>query len=243
MKGPVLKQDVEGKLSSRIPTHPPETENFAIEGVHKLNLEPAGRDGILYVPPAAVNIAAPLILFLHGAGDNATRFLPELRDEADRFGTVLLIPESRNPRSWDIIVDRHYSADVEFIDRALGYVFGGKKINPSKVAIAGFSDGASYALSLGLINGTLFSHILAFSPGFVASPVLQDNPAIFLSHGTYDRILPIDTCGRKVLQRLNDMGYRSRYLEFEDPEGHALLPKVVHDAMEYFLSYNPSTVA
>lgn len=37
---------------------------------------------------------------------------------------------------------------------------------------AGFSDGASYALSLGLPNGNLFSHIVAFSPGFMRAPTL-----------------------------------------------------------------------
>ncbi len=34
----------------------------------------------------------------------------------------------------------------------------------------GFSDGASYALSLGVPNGDLFTHIVAFSPGFMRLP-------------------------------------------------------------------------
>jgi predicted esterase len=34
----------------------------------------------------------------------------------------------------------------------------------------GFSDGASYALSLGLANGDLFTHVLGFSPGFMRVP-------------------------------------------------------------------------
>ena len=36
---------------------------------------------------------------------------------------------------------------------------------------SGFSDGASYALSLGAANGDLFTHIAAFSPGFMRPPV------------------------------------------------------------------------
>lgn len=37
---------------------------------------------------------------------------------------------------------------------------------------AGFSDGASYALSLGQPNADVFSHIIAFSPGFMRAPSL-----------------------------------------------------------------------
>jgi predicted esterase len=34
------------------------------------------------------------------------------------------------------------------------------------LAVSGFSDGASYALSIGPANGDLFTHVMAFSPGF-----------------------------------------------------------------------------
>ncbi len=40
-------------------------------------------------------------------------------------------------------------------------------MDAGRVGIGGFSDGASYALSLGLTNGDLFTHVLAFSPGFM----------------------------------------------------------------------------
>ena len=51
-----------------------------------------------------------------------------------------------------------YGSDIAFIDRALAQIFNRNAIDPSKVAIAGFSDGASYALSVGLTNGDLFTH-------------------------------------------------------------------------------------
>ncbi len=63
-----------------------------------------------------------------------------------------------------------FGPDVRFIDKALSKVFGSYRIDPSHLAVAGFSDGASYALSLGLPNGDLFSHIIAFSPGFMRAP-------------------------------------------------------------------------
>ena len=52
-------------------------------------------------------------------------------------------------------------------DEALVRVFATYPVDPTHLAISGFSDGASYALSLGLANADLFTHIVAFSPGFV----------------------------------------------------------------------------
>jgi predicted esterase len=63
-----------------------------------------------------------------------------------------------------------YGPDVDFINRSLQYVFDRYTVDPARLGIAGFSDGASYALSLGLPNGDLFSHIIAFSPGFMRPP-------------------------------------------------------------------------
>lgn len=58
-----------------------------------------------------------------------------------------------------------FGPDVLYLNKALHHVFNRYSIDPSRLAVAGFSDGASYALSLGVANGDLFSHIIAFSPG------------------------------------------------------------------------------
>ncbi len=55
----------------------------------------------------------------------------------------------------------------------------------------GFSDGASYALSIGLTNGDLFTHVVAFSPGFASPVTYTGKPPVFVSHGTHDEVLPI----------------------------------------------------
>ena len=80
-------------------------------------------------------------------------------------GAILISPQSRT-RTWDVIRDG-FGKDVESIDNALDSAFGTYNIDREHLAIGGFSDGASYALSLGLTNGQLFSHIIAFSPGFM----------------------------------------------------------------------------
>ena len=73
---------------------------------------------------------------------------------------IVLAPDLRG-RTWDMLL-REYGPDVAHLDRALGIVFARYPTDPGRIAIGGFSDGASYALSLGIANGALFSDILAF---------------------------------------------------------------------------------
>jgi phospholipase/carboxylesterase len=100
------------------------------------------------------------------------------------------------------------------------------------VAIGGYSDGASYTLSLGIANGDLFTHVLAFSPGFVAPPGRAGSPRIFVSHGTRDGWLPIERCSRRIVPQLERIGYEVRYREFEG--GHVVPPEIGREAADWF---------
>ncbi|MDB5263064.1 MAG: phospholipase, partial [Adhaeribacter sp.] len=117
--------------------------------------------------------------------------------------------------SWDIISGRQFGPDVIFIDQALVQAFDHYVIDTSRLAIGGFSDGASYALCLGLTNGDLFTHIIAFSPGFAHTLEKNGKPAVFISHGIHDQILPIEPCSRRIVPQLQRQGLRVNYQEFE----------------------------
>lgn len=95
----------------------------------------------------------------------------------------------------------------------------------SRVALAGFSDGASYALSLGIPNGNLFHCIIAFSPGCFRFPSRMGSPRIFVSHGTGDTVLPIAHCSRVLVPQLRRKGYAVQYNEFAGP--HVVPPDQV----------------
>ncbi|OMQ16227.1 hypothetical protein A7K94_0204005 [Modestobacter sp. VKM Ac-2676] len=116
------------------------------------------------------------------------------------------------------------------MDRALGEVFSRLRIDPARVAVAGFSDGATYALGLGLANGELFDRILAFSPGFVPPGPRSGQPAVFVSHGTADEVLPIDRTSRDLVPELRDDGYEVTYREFDG--GHAVPPEITQEAVD-----------
>jgi phospholipase/carboxylesterase len=196
-------------------------------GCHTLGLD-GMRDGAILVP-AGLDPAkpAPLIVALHGAGGIATQMLDLLAVSAERQGIIVLAPESRGS-TWDMI-QGGYGPDVAFIDRALTKIFQLHPIDPSRVALSGFSDGASYGLSLGVINGELFDHILAFSPGYMAPTSTADTPRIFVSHGVHDEVLPIDPCSRRIVPALRRAGYDVEYHEFDG--GHVVPPEMVERAM------------
>ncbi len=148
-------------------------------GSSALGLGPGSRDGLLYVPTGySPDTPSPLLVLLHGATGQASNWVNyEARAEARNL--VLLAPDSRSG-TWDLL-EGSYGVDVEFIDLALQHTFDRIRVDPTRVALVGFSDGASYALSLGVSNGDLFSHLVGFSPGFMlgVDPIVGRPPVSF----------------------------------------------------------------
>jgi phospholipase/carboxylesterase len=197
--------------------------------------EPLGleqvRDGVLYVPDTAEK-NAPLILFLHGAGGTGRRELRAVVAAADTVGAVIAAPDSRGP-TWDIIVSQEFGPDVDFFDRVLNDVVDRVDVDTDHLAIGGISDGASYALSIGVSNGDVFGSIVAYSPGFAVASETQGKPRIFISHGTQDQVLPIDQCGRRLAYGLDGDGYDVTYLEFDG--GHTVPPTVAEQGFRWWI--------
>ncbi|UEM21652.1 hypothetical protein JL100_002445 [Skermanella mucosa] len=194
------------------------------------------RFGLISVPPRyRPDRPAPLLVLLHGAGGEAGQAIGWLQPVADEAGLILLAPQSEGP-TWDVILGG-YGPDVKRIDDALAEVFRRFAIDPDRVAVGGFSDGASYALSLGLINGGLFRRVAAFSPGFAAPSGTDDHPAFYISHGTGDTVLPIDACSRRLVPRLQAAGFDVLYREFDG--GHTVPPYVAREAVGWLLDDTP----
>ena len=222
----------EGRLQARPVRTPAEA---APVGLQALGSNGGPDDGYLYVPAGnQKKDPVPLALLLHGAGEDARDGLAQLRGQADEAGLILLALSSCGP-TWDLILGRgQYGPDIAAIDRALEHAFSRCAVDPARVAIGGYSDGASYALSLGIANGDLFTHVLAFSPGFLAPASQVGSPRIFVSHGTQDRWLPIDSCSRKIVPQLELAGYEVRYHEFEG--GHVVPPVIAQEAASWLAS-------
>ncbi len=184
----------------------------------------AGWDGVLLVPASYDHARpAPFMLALHGATGTGERMIGRWRETAEAFGVVVLCPSSET-RTWDVLIGG-YGSDVARIDRALHEVFSRVHVDPAHCLIEGFSDGASYALGLGLANGDLFTHILANSPGFCWPPSLVGQPRVLITHGAQDQVLPIGATSRMLAPQLQFNGYDVTYQEFDG--GHQLTPEIM----------------
>jgi phospholipase/carboxylesterase len=196
-------------------------------GTRQLRL--AARDAILQLPADTASAPLPLIVLLHGAGGSGANILRRLGAAASESGVAVLAPDSR-AATWDAI-QGEIGPDVIFLNRALQRVFETTAVDPARVSVGGFSDGATYALTIGLINGDLFRRVVAFSPGFVVPGATHGKAKFFISHGTRDEILPIDRCSRRIVPAMQRAGYDVTYREFED--GHTVPPEIARDGFRF----------
>ena len=215
----------DGRLDSRPDQQP--TRPAHGPGVSRLDLGP-GAEVLVAVPPGDP-VPRPLLVFFHGAGGTAEQSLAAVGALAAARGVLVLAPTSAGS-TWDLIAGG-LGRDVAVLDAALAQVFATLPVG--RVALAGFSDGASYALSVGVANGDLATDVLAFSPGFVSSPGRYGRPRFWVSHGTQDQVLPVDRCGRRVSAELLADGYDVTYEEFAG--GHVVTPELVTAALDWWL--------
>ena len=198
-------------------------------GVQPLGLAD-GRDATLLVPANAPATPLPLLVLLHGAGGNGGNMIRRLGAAADDAGVAVLAPDSRDPRTWDG-VRGDLGPDVSFLNRAMARTLDLIDIDRNRLSIGGFSDGATYAITLGLINGDVFGRVVAWSPGFYVDVEVHGKPRFFVSHGRADEILPIDRCSRVLVPRLQKRGYAVTYREFDG--GHTMPPDVIREGLQF----------
>ena len=218
-----------GRLAFR---HSAPAANPLPRGRHWLGMSKE-KDTLLFVPDGldATRPVALLVLF-HGASGSAESILPFFLDHASAHQFLLLVPQSTLV-TWDLSLAGH-GPDLDCLERSLSKVATHFPLDPGRLGFAGFSDGGSYALSTGLSNGDLVSHILALSAGFMNVYKPVGKPAVFIAHSPEDEQLSIKTSGRKHVSILQEAHYDVDYLEFSGP--HVILPSVVEKAIAFFLT-------
>jgi phospholipase/carboxylesterase len=197
-----------------------------------LGLGQPGQDGMIQMPSKMPDGGVPLLVYLHGASQSSASMIRRVGPFAEEFGVALFCPDSRNT-TWDAIRGQ-FGEDVVFLNRALEHIFARLAIDPARLAIGGFSDGASYALSLGLANGDVFPKVVVGSPGFVMPAEAHGRARFYVSHGTADQILPIDQCSRVIVPRLRAMGLDVTYREFEGR--HELPAEIAREAFRWMMA-------
>jgi predicted esterase len=128
-------------------------------------------------------------------------------------------------------VQPRYGKDLKAIDTALADLFTKVAVDPARVGIMGFSDGATYALSVGTANPQLFRRVIAFSPGPAFLGKSAADQYVFISHGEDDHVLPYsNTRGNVARLRVKKVP-----VEFEKFSGGHEVPKDIKaKAMAFF---------
>jgi len=189
------------------------------------------RDGIVYVPKGyTAGHAMPLLTWLHGAGGSGN-VSPGLAALADEFGFIVLAPDSREWTWGSVLGD--WDPDLDFLQRAIRQTQERCAVDREKFWLGGFSDGASFSLSLGISYGNIFRRVYAGSPGIMQPIAANGKPPIFISHGTADTTMPIDQTSRKFVPRLKNLGYDVTYKEYEGR--HQLPPEILREAIEWLV--------
>ena len=224
---------LDGPLTGRLEFRPGAEPTAAPlpSGRHALRF-PEGREAVLVVPDGLpADTPLPLLVMCHGAGGEANRVLPHLVPHARARRCLLLAPQSMYA-TWDIVIGGH-GPDLQRLEGALAIVAAHFRLNPARLALAGFSDGGSYALSVGVTNGDAFSHVIALSAGFMNTFTQAGRPRVFLGHGRADRQLPIETSAHPHARRLLESGHDLTLQPFDGD--HEIVPWVVERAVDFFL--------
>jgi phospholipase/carboxylesterase len=197
------------------------------EGLHWLDtpVSPA----LLYVPKRLPQQPAPLLVAFHGATGVPGDVVRTLRSAAARYGALLLAPASERA-TWDAVTTGRFGKDAMSLQYAMATVFDHFDVDADRIAVSGFSDGASYALGLGLANGDLFTRVLAYSPGGIPCAGRNGRPTIFVSHGRADVVHPIAQASHRIIPALEDEGYHVDYVEHG--LGHQVPAAVVRASSE-----------
>jgi predicted esterase len=169
----------------------------------------------VFVPPGLDELA-PLLVFLHSSGSNAKRWVKMLKDRAERYGFVLVVPSARNGYYWTESYD--YPAILEAIDEVkLVY-----PVDPKRIYAGGSSAGGHTVYHFAIENHEVFA---AFVSAFgrlnpkVEDKVLEKGegmPALIVC-GENDPTVPIE----KVLagkERLEKFGVEVTFKPY--PIGH-----------------------
>lgn len=198
-------------------------------------------DGAVGYVPASATPDPPLLVLLHGAGHRQVEMVEHFEAEADERGILLLAPDSRGV-TWDSVLDAkgppstdsplanelaHRFArtpDSARVEKAIANLERVIPFDQNRVVLAGFSDGATFALAMGMSRAYRFAAVIAWSPGIA---IRADDPArgrrVFVSHGRQDPILQFAVTCSDIVPLLQNEGAAVTFLAF-DGQHEAPLP-------------------
>ena len=187
---------------------------------------------IAYVP-ASAPAHPPLLVLLHGAGHEQALMLQHFEPEADERGIALLAPDSQgitwdsvaiaeeppspdSPLGHDLAHRFGNSRDAKRVAAAIASLERQVPIDRARTVLAGFSDGATFALAMGLSRDYPFAAVIAWSPGIaIETEGAAKGRRVFVSHGRQDPLLAFQTTCGEIVPLLRSEGANVTFLPFD----------------------------
>ena len=165
------------------------------------------RTYLTYIPRGLAR-GAPLVVAMHGSGENGAQMRIEtgygFDRLADKYGFAVVYPDAYEGywNGCNIVGD--YSAntlnidDVRFLDGLVDKLAGEIGIDPNRVFAVGVSRGGAMALRLALEAPSRFRAVAAVSENvptpdnFKCKPARQGTSSVMIMNGTEDPIVPFE---------------------------------------------------
>ncbi|MEX2207459.1 MAG: hypothetical protein WEF50_14615 [Myxococcota bacterium] len=199
-----------------------------------------GESRAVLLTPSEIDPAKryPLVTVLHGAGRQDEMLVKACRDEPETRDALFLVPRSLLP-TWDLIASPE-RPDLDFLEYAYDLIYRRYPVDAGRQALLGYSDGASYALSVGLSNPHLFRAVMGWAAGFIALDRTFNldgdrKPLVLLEYGTHDPLFPFERVAIPMRENLRKAGYT---VEFRVDQGgkHWPSPDFLPEALDWFFS-------
>jgi dienelactone hydrolase len=177
--------------------------------------------------PFGMKSRMPAVVLVHGAGGITTQIDPWAR-ELSEIGIAVFILDSFTGRGVGegIVPESRVSFLTMLVDayRALELLSNHPRIDPSRIAIMGFSRGGRVAMYASLkrfqrMHGPVGVEFVAYLPFYPAcwTTYIEDEQVserpIRIFHGTADNWTPIEPC-RKYVERLRKRGKDVQLIEY-----------------------------
>lgn len=197
-----------------------------------------------HTAPQVTRSNQPAIFLLHGMGSNEDD-LPQLVKEFEASHHIFSLrgPIIHKPGYSFFTVQEVGKPDREVFDKVMVHLqsfileaIEEFKLDPNKIHLLGFSQGAVLAQSLALIMGNAINSVVALSgyiPDFVKEEYslrTVENLKIFISHGDYDYVIP-SQWGKESKDYFEQNGAQVTFKTYND--GHGVIPENHQDLLTF----------
>ncbi|PQB04491.1 alpha/beta hydrolase [Aureitalea marina] len=194
--------------------------------------------------------SSPSIFLLHGYGSNEEdlfSFASELPEHYEIFSFQAPIPMVPFGYAWYSIYfdqddgkfsdDEQAKTSAQAVLENIDQLVQKYDLDPERVTLVGFSQGAILSLALGLNHPDRIWRVAAMS-GYLNTALLTEDRStlkydqlrIFASHGQVDQVIPV-LWARKTQPWLENESIISEYHEY--PVGHGVAPQNFYDLLDW----------